>query len=229
MPDFAWGQSLQETFDWMTNTLRPSEGNNWYIHHPDRQPYPKEWVEKEINPYHQEIIESFSHDNCRVQFVVDVIDNDMGFSMGKQFDETETDTVDLSTIDPNTIKVTDSCESMDTPFGRVTPWNCEDEAGLQMQFKTRNAQPTIHREGVSSGYKSRYGYWQVSHEPKDSLDQMCKEFPGNSAYCDTTNVKDPPFNLTSDTLVFHSPDYTQRFIKAFRHAVELCGGKPSTF
>ena len=125
--------------------------------------------------------------------------------------------------------MTDSCESFDTPQGRETPWNCEDDAGLQMEFKTQNAQPLIHRERVSSGHKSSYGEWKAGHDPKNSLDAMCKIVPGNSAYCDTSNIKEQPLNVTSDNLVFHSAVYTKRFIKAFRHAVERCGGKASTF
>jgi hypothetical protein len=222
-------QSLSETFDWMTNTLRPSEGNSWYIHHPTPQPYPKDWVDKQINPYHQEIIRTFSHDSCKVTFVVSVIDNDMGLLLGKYIDETQTDTFDLSTIDPNTIKVTNSCEPIDTPTGKATPWNCTDDAGLQMEFKTRNAKPTIRRESVESSHESAYGLWKDDHEPKYSRKQMCKDFPNNSAYCDEPEHKETPLSLTSDSLVFHSPEYTERFIKAFRHAVELCGGKPSTF
>ena len=30
----AQAQSLNETFDWMSNTLKLAEGNNYYVHHP---------------------------------------------------------------------------------------------------------------------------------------------------------------------------------------------------
>ena len=93
--------SLQDTFNWMTNTLRSGESNNSYIHHPYRQPYSKEWIDKEINPYHEEIITQFSHEGCQVKLVVNVIDNDMGVLLGKQFSEIETDTFDLKNIDPH--------------------------------------------------------------------------------------------------------------------------------
>ena len=225
----AKAPTLQETFDWMTNTLHSGEGNNWYIHHPYRQPYPRDWTEKEINPYHEETITKFSHDGCQVKFVINTIDNDMGILLGKQLSGVETDTFNLKDIDPATIKVTNSREPFDTANGKQTPYNCEDDAGLEMEFKTRNAQPLIHRESVSSGYKSRYGEWQVKNDPKHSLDEMCKKMPGNIAYCDTDDVKQQPENLTSDNLVFHSPAYTKRFIEAFRHAIELCGGRASTF
>jgi hypothetical protein len=48
----------------------------------------------------------------------------------------------------------------------------------------------------------------------------------------TTMIDDVEKN-TSDTagigLFFGDRDFSQRFAKAFRHAVELCGGKPSAF
>lgn len=219
--------TLQETFDWMTSTLRPSEGNNWYIHRPYSQPYPKQWIEEDINPFHQEIIKEISHDKCRMRVVVDVIDNDMGTLLGLQLYETETDTFELKDIDPSTIKVTNSCEPIETATGKTAPFNCDDEAGLQMEFGTRNAQPSIHREGVNSSYQSQHGI----KKPVNGIDQLCKADP-KYPYCPSamkSNAKDEPTNVTSDTPVFHTPAYTKRFIKAFRHAVELCGGKPSTF
>lgn len=221
--------SLQETFDWIANTLQPSEGNNWYIHHPFKQPYPKQWVTEEINPFHKEAITAFSHEGCRVKFVVESIDNDMPFLLGKQVSVTSTDTFDLKDIDPTTIRVIDSCAPIDTNDGQMEPYHCEDTAGLQMEFKTRNSQPAIHREEVSSGYKSKHGRWQDEHHDKDRLAALCKDMPENKAYCDYDSVKEPPKDVASSGLVFHSAAYTKRFIEAFRHAVELCGGKTSAF
>jgi hypothetical protein len=176
---FAHAQSLQETFDWMGSTLRPTEGNNYFIHHPYSQPYPKDWLGQLINPFHKEVIGSFSHDQCQVKLSVNVIDNDMGLLFGKQLYETETDTFNLRDIDPNTIQIVNSCEPWDTNDGKVTPTNCEDVAGLTLEFRTTNAKPTIHRESVSSSYKSEYGIWEVAHDPENSLDKLCKEMPGS--------------------------------------------------
>lgn len=52
--------SLVETFDWMTNTLKPTEGNNAVIHRPFKRPYPKDWEDKGMDPYHSEVITNFS-------------------------------------------------------------------------------------------------------------------------------------------------------------------------
>lgn len=225
----ASAQSLQETFDWMTSTLKPSEGNNWYIHHPNQRPYPKDWEEKEIDPFHLERIELFSHNACEITLKVRVVDSDMGFLLGRQIYETDTDTFDLSAIDPMTIKITNACVPVDTPSGKLKPWNCEDEIGLQIEFRTRNAKPAIHHEVVASSGYSPYDLWQEIHNPKMSKRQFCKDFPGNKAYCAEAEHKEQPQEITKDTMAFHSPEYTQRFLKAFHHAVELCRGKPSTF
>jgi hypothetical protein len=57
-----------------------------YIHHrPTARPYVKDWVDKQIDPYHTEMIAAFSHDGCRVTFDVEMDDNDMGFLLGKYF------------------------------------------------------------------------------------------------------------------------------------------------
>jgi len=53
--------------------------------------------------------------------------------------------------------------------------------------------------------------------------------PNNGAYCDEPERKMTPIDLTSIQLGFSTPEYAQRFAKAFKHAVTLCGGKPSTF
>ena len=223
----AQSPSLDETFNWMSSTLRSSEGNNWFVHHPHTHPYPKNWENDGIDPFHQEIIKEFSHDGCRVKVTVDVIDNDMVFLFGLTVSEMDTDTFDLKDIDPTTIKISNSCEPIETSIGKVEPLNCEDSAGLQVEFKTRDAQSLIHRESVNSSSLNVYG---LRKEIK-GLDAICKGQPSYS-YCPSAmkdNVPGIPEDITSDTLVFHTPEYSQRFAKAFRHAVELCGGKVSAF
>ena len=219
--------SLQETFDWMSNTL---EG--WFVHHPYLRPYTKEWADKGINPYQQKIISEFSHQGCQVKFVVDTTDNDyLEDVLGRQLSYTETDTFNLKDIDPNTIKIRNSCEPHDTTQEKQTEDNCEDEAGLIMEFETRNEHPLIYRETVISSGNSAFGNWRVKNDPERAkfAKDICRTEPNNLAYCEVKELKTEPYNLTSDHLAFHSPAYTKRFVKAFKHAVELCGGKASTF
>jgi hypothetical protein len=226
--------SLAETFEWIGNTLKPSEGNNTFTHRPTPRPYVKDWVDQEIDPYHTESIVGFSHDGCRVTFDVEMVDNDMGFLLGKYFLYHGVDTFDLKDIDPQSVHIQNSCEPVATSSGPVEPWNCEDTQGKIIVFQTVDAKPKIHEEGSGSSGKSSYGLWGVRHHMKLNLDEMCKEAnahgdSGNGAYCDQPDTKQTPKDVTSSTLGFTSPDYAKRFAKAFGNAVILCGGKKSAF
>jgi hypothetical protein len=226
--------SLIETFDWMTNTLKPSEGNATFTHRPTARPYVKDWVDKQIDPYHTEMIAAFSHDGCRVTFDVEMDDNDMGFLLGKYFLYHAVDTFDLRDIDPQSVRIKDSCEPVTTPSGPAEPWNCEDTQGKIVIFQATDAKPKIQEEGSGSSGKSNYGRWGVRTKMKYNLDEMCKDAnangdSGNGAYCDEPEKKQTPKELTSSTLGFTSPAYAKRFAKALQHAVELCGGKASAF
>jgi hypothetical protein len=228
------GPSLTETFDWMANTLKASEGNTALTHRPTPRPYVKEWIDKQIDPYHTERITGFSHDGCRVTFDVEMIDNDMGFLLGKYFLYHAVDTFDLKDIDPQSVRIQNSCEPVTTSSGPVEPWNCEDAQGKVVAFQTTDAKPKIHEEGSGSSGKSNYGHWGVRTHMKLNLDEMCKEAnnhgdAGNGAYCDEPEKKQTPKDLTSSTLGFTSPAYAKRFVKALQNATELCGGKASSF
>ena len=112
--------------------------------------------------------------------------------------------------------------------------NCGDTQGKIVVFQTVDAKPKIHEEGSGSSGKSDYGRWGVRTHMKYNLDEMCREAnahgdSGNGAYCDEPDRKQTPKDLTWSTLGFATPGYSKRFAKALQHAVELCGGKPSTF
>ena len=225
---------LAETFDWMANTLKPSEHNAVLVHRHTPRPYVKQWVDEEIDPYHSEAITKFSHDGCRVTFEVEIVDNDMGLLLGKVFFYNATDTFDLKDIDPKTVRIQNSCEPVETTSGPVEPWNCEDQQGKVIVFQTIDAKPTIHEQGRASSGKSRHGLWGVRHHTEYNLDKMCKLANDNGdskngAYCDEPETQEKPKDLTKLTLGFTTPDYAERFGKALRHAVELCGGTPSAF
>jgi hypothetical protein len=121
-----------------------------------------------------------------------------------------------------------------TPSGPTQPWNCEDEQGKFVIFKTSNAEAKIHEE--SSSYIGRSlssHYHKDENNPKKTqgeiMDEMCKEMPGNNVYCGMPEHKDKPKDETKGQLGFNTPAYAARFVKALKHAVILCGGKPSTF
>ncbi len=43
------------------------------------------------------------------------------------------------------------------------------------------------------------------------------------------HISDKRDKTNSAYFVFNDPEYAKRFANAFRHAIELCGGKPSPF
>jgi hypothetical protein len=222
----AQAQSLDDTFDWMANTLQPAEENNAVVHRPTpNSQYPPQWIQENFDMYHEETIKKFSHPGCRVEFDVDVDDND--FVMGKHFIEHDVDTVDLGDIDPNSIRIEDSCEAFETPIGKTTGWNCGDKQGKFIIFRTANAKPKIHEE--RSGASGKSGYHSKDGKYEKRTDELCKSMPGNSAYCDEPEHKIGSVDLTSRGLGFSTPEYAKRFANAFKHAVTLCGGKPSAF
>jgi len=214
--------SLQETFEWMTNTLKPTEGNNVGVHHP----FPKTAANGQdgLDIYDGEIITGFSHTGCQVEFDVDVMNNDE-VMIGRRLDWHEVDTFDLKDIDPTSVRVA----------GEGLVW-ADDIRGRVVVFKTTDAKPKIHAETTSSSRKTAYAFLHKEKNAKgrvvttgDIDDEICKAEPGNTAYCDYGNHKEKPVEETQSTFWFSTSEYAERFAKAFRHAVELCGGKPSAF
>ncbi len=59
----------------------------------------------------------------------------------------------------------------------------------------------------------------------DNNDTMTKIFPSSSKH---ESFKEHTLCGSENFVTLH-PEYAPRFIKAFSHAVELCGGKPSAF
>src|SRR6266849_1394266 len=97
----AQSPSLEETFRWITNTLRPQEQNGVYTLKPRFQSEDNQ--NKRIDPYHSEFISDFSHTGTKVTFKVIVTDNDMGLLLGLCLVETQVETFDLADIDPTSI------------------------------------------------------------------------------------------------------------------------------
>jgi hypothetical protein len=76
-----------------------------------------------------------------------------------------------------------------------------DLNGKIVVFSTTNDKKTIHCSAVNKNPGEKFG-----------KDAGCL----------------PPYD-NSEQLRFSTPQYTARFAKALKHAVQLCGGKPSTF
>jgi hypothetical protein len=221
---FAHAQSLTETFDWMTNTLKPGEGNDTVVHRPFKKPYPADWVRDDLDPYHLETITKFSFAGCKVEFDVDVTDNDI--LLGRYFVTHETDTFDLKDIDPNSIRIEDACEAFEAASGPTTAFNCKDEQGKFLILRTSDAKAKIHEEssGASgnSAYSDRHKDERDPTKTKgDVLAELCKKMPGNSAYCAQPEHKIGSEDLTHIQLGFRTPEYAGRFAKALRQAVDI--------
>jgi len=163
-------------------------------------------------PFTTDVIKKFSHDGCSVEIHTDYSTNDLPVS-GFVLDEHEVDKFDLGDINPESVHIEDAC-------GQIKPWNCEDQQGKYVSFKTSNAKPKIHEESSTSSRKSTHGFDM-------NLEEKCKQ--GNKSYCDEPEHKEAPLDTTQLMVGFTTPEYAKRFEKAFRHAVELCGGKPSAF
>lgn len=224
LASLGWGQSgrpanstsLSDTVQWLQNTLDPSTGNGFFIHHPFQQPYPPDWMKDGINPYHSELIKKFSVAACRVTTTTVVTDRDMGFTIGKLLTSEQTDTFDLRDIDPRSIHLQKACEPIETPVGPTEPYNCQDSKDKVVELSTTNNLKKIHREESGSITLTDHGIEQAKKYPDlPSGAQPWKEYP--------------PTDLYQETFSFHDRGYTVRFLKAFTHAVELCGGKPSSF
>jgi hypothetical protein len=80
-------------------------------------------------------------------------------------------------------------------------FTCQDPEGAEVVFMTRNGATAIKEEYVSTPTKLN----GADHEQRSSSKQQ------------------------KMWLVVDDADYAQRLAKAWKHAVELCGGKPSKF
>lgn len=110
----------------------------------------------------------------------------------------------LRDIDPQSIKIskfdsTSDGESCDNPESVQTLNLSCDET--EIQFETRNQAPAIDDEFV----KTFNNFKGADHESR----QKSKESGGR--------------------FFVNSVEFSSRFAKAFRHAIELCGGTPSPF
>jgi hypothetical protein len=229
------GVSLDETFDWMSSTLQAPEGNNSVTHRPFERPYTKEWKERNIDPFRTETISRFAHHDCQVELNVNAIENDVFPEIGRVFDMSFEYSFNLKYIDPASIHSQDSCVPIETRNGPVEPWGCQDKQGKFIEVKTTNAKPQIHMKVTTSAYKSLSCLQEYKWQPKNTTwDAMCAEVEQKGGveegtYCDFKDKKDEPKEITSLSIGFSTAEYAHRFAEALRHAVKLCGGKPSTF
>lgn len=128
------------------------------------------------------------------------VEDDPSAPLYKQMYSSTTYTFNLRDIDPNSIKTW----QLDSQHGGLS---CNlDPNGMtcdleNMEFQTRNKAPLID-EASHTVFPKLQGR---DHE----ADRKTKTFVA--------------------VFFFNDVEYASRFVKAFRHAVTLCGGKPSPF
>jgi hypothetical protein len=108
-------------------------------------------------------------------------------------------------------------------YGASAPGARETLAVLSEPQESRHPVRGVQARGV---LQSLWGKMQVAKHHEYNLDEMCKS---NRAYCDEPEHKGEPLDNTFCMLGFSTREYAERFAKAFKHAVELCGGKRSAF
>jgi hypothetical protein len=191
---------LKDMLQWMQNSLDPSTGNGSLTHHADPN---------DLDNYHAEQIEAFKFNGCSLEISVGVRDHG-GLLVAETWDTT-TDSFSLEDIDPSSIAIEDACAPVADGWGPAM--NCEDEQGKAVRFSTTNNVKKIHFNGV--------GWGRVDEKRREAL--------GTEAVEKIEKENKFGYDTYTTDYLFHDHAYAVRFMKALRHAVELCGGKPSAF
>jgi hypothetical protein len=185
---------LQETFQWMQNTLAPNG-----LTYMDRNGYSYHAIPDGAGHHWTELITNISYDGCHVQVSKDL---DVLYSTG-HFVYQEKDSFNLADIDPTTA----------TP-GDGIPDGLYNE---DLESKVISLRTTDDRKVIQCQEKN-IAAW-------DSKGLPVKDFKPDSGF--NAKCLSAPYN--EQELRFKTPEYTARFAKALRYAVELCGGKASAF
>lgn len=192
--------SLSETLAWMSETYNPHEGGLFHT------PVGHGRFEERVatgKPLQLAINYSFAYDQCRITI------HSQADPIGEITKEVLSDssiTFNLGDIDPQSIKVR-------TYASNAMGMSCDGYSAEELQmrrmncdeaevtFSTHNDRPVIEKK-FHSVYPNLTG---ADHEFRSES----KEYKAFFAFDDVA--------------------YAERFEKAFRHAVELCGGRPSAF
>src|SRR5437667_2755026 len=180
------GPSLEETFDWLNNSLTPVGGLVVYV---ARNGY--SYHSCSAGCYEKELITDVSHNGCHVQVSKEIEIKSYG-----TFQYLEHDSFDLADIDLTSVKA-----------GGLDGGSDDDMDGKVISLQTRNAKRVIQCQ-------------QKNMEQLDADGRPDKNFKPDAEF--TTKCIGNPYN--EQELRFKTQEYTARFAKAFRHAVELCGG-----
>jgi len=198
---YARHRDLAETLQWMEQTYNPHEGGeNFGLGHGNETHYLENKAQQT-----EEVTQEFHQTLAYKGDCVIVIHHEtLPVGVYKSVYDSGDYTLSLCDVDPDSIKIT-------TYDFRKDVGGCDDPEEVQLfgldctsaeiEFHVRNDAPKIKDDSVTT-YAELTG---KDHETQ-SHDLMSKGW-----------------FLVDDAA------YAQRFAKALRHAVELCGGKPSKF
>lgn len=196
------GPSLSETLAWMDNTYNPRGGLASARGHGRTGWYSDENSTTQA-PLSEDLIvgstETFTHDGC--QFSLHVQDDPVAIASRESY-RSSLYTFNLRDIDPHSIKV--------SKYSHIGGLPC---AGYDSEQRKRMYMNCDHAEIVFSTHNEAA---LIDNTTSTKLQGSDHESKGKSR----------------ETRAFFEVDdveYADRFAKAFRHAVELCGGKSSPF
>jgi hypothetical protein len=193
---------LSDTLAWMDNTYNRHDGASGALGHGRM-----DWYDSSLNGQADEYLvfgstETFTHDGC--QMGLRIQDNPYA-TASRDVWHTSVRTFNLRDINPQSIKVSKYSHRGGL---RCDDYNPEEQRRYSMNcdhavvaFSTHSEAPLIDEESHTTFAKLQGS----DHESKGNS-------KGAGAFFEVDDV-----------------EYAGRFAKAFRHAVELCGGKPEAF
>jgi hypothetical protein len=194
---------LEETLEWMDNTYNPHESVSGAYGHGRTAWYAPDTVNgSKTEVMAHGLTEMFTYRGC--EMTVKTADNPEA-QKSKELFTSATFSFNLRDIDPSSVKITARTRLGDFP---CDDYSEEQRAAMgincdhaEMGFKTRNEAGLITEDWNSIFVKLTGADHEMRHTSKSS----------------------------SSYFVFNEVAYAGRFAKAFAHAIELCGGKPSPF
>jgi hypothetical protein len=191
---------LDETLEWMDNTYNPHPNILGAYGHGRTAWYVPQTVNGERSEFMASgLTETFTYSDC--DFTLKTEDNPLA-QKSQEILSKATLSFNLRDIDPSSIKVSARSHLGDFP--------CEDYSEEQ------RAATCDHAE---MGFKTRNEAGLISED----WDTIYVKLTGTDHETKSTNKS------SSAYFEFNEVEYAGRFAKAFAHAIQLCGGKPSPF
>jgi hypothetical protein len=204
----AGGPSSADTLNWIRDTLQndPGSGVTYSVNAALASP-PSNYAHS--YDFHYSLPQN---DGCQVTLLVkeslssySAISGAYPGTASSSSTDTTTYSVNLSELDPTGVAVQAQQTSEATPTG-FTASISGDQTYSALELKSTDNKPAIHSTAVVSNY--------VFVQNGNAQPQPDR----------TTNLDSASFSLK-----VRDPNVASRLASAFKHAIEVCGGKPSAF